>query len=63
MRHQQLDSAFPTVVRYIGIGLIVFWAIGRSIGLDVPESLLVAAAGMIGFKAVHKGGGNNDVKP
>lgn len=59
-RQQHLDELYPTVVRYVGIAVVVFYVIGRSVGLDVPDAILIAAAGMIGFKSV-KGGGNGGV--
>lgn len=55
-RQRKFDEVFPTVVRYLGVATVVFYGVGRSAGLDVPDSLLIAAAGMIGYKTVKSGG-------
>lgn len=58
-----LDSAFPTIVRYAGIGLVTFYAVGSSFGLQIPESVLIAATGLILYKNVAEGvknGGNGN---
>ena len=60
---QGLDAAFPTLVRYAGIGLVTFYAVGSSFGLEIPESVLIAATGLILYKAVAEGaknGGNGN---
>jgi hypothetical protein len=57
------DAAFPTIVRYVGIGIVVFYAVGSSVGLEIPESVLIAATGLILYKAVAEGsknGGNGN---
>lgn len=48
-----LDEWFPTVVRYMGVGLLVYAAVvdrGRT------PALIPTAAGMILFKSVYGGG-------
>ena len=57
------DDWFPTVVRYAGISLALFFAIGSAFGLRVPESVLIAATGLILYKTVSEGvknGGNGN---
>lgn len=52
-----LDVWFPTVVRYVGIGLLVYAALidkGRN------PALLPTAAGLILFKTVYGGGPPDD---
>ena len=56
------DAALPTLLRYLGAALIVFFAVGSSLGLQIPESVLIAATGLILYKAVADGtrnGGSN----
>ena len=67
------DAAFPTIVRYAGIALTVFYAVGSAFGLEIPESVLIAATGLILYKSVSEGvrnggsgngnGGKNDGSP
>ena len=57
---QAFDAAFPTIVRYVGIGIVVFYAVGSSFGLLIPESVLIAATGLILYKAVVGGNGNGN---
>jgi hypothetical protein len=59
---REFDRYFPTVVRYLGVGLILVFVGGALSGRDLPESILVAATGMILFKAV-KGGGEGNGNP
>ncbi len=57
----QLDAAFPTVVRYAGVVLMLALFGAMVTGLAEPASVvafLIPAAGMIGFKTVvGKGNG------
>lgn len=57
---RQLDAWFPTVVRYLGVGLMVS-LVGEAIfrHLEYP-SLIVAASGMILYKTVVQAGKNDD---
>lgn len=54
-RHD-FDSSFPTVVRYVGLGIMIYATL-----IDKIErpSLLVAATGMILFKTVLDGKDKN----
>lgn len=52
---QAFDSAFPTIVRYAGIGIVTFYAVGSAFGLLIPESVLIAATGLILYKNVAEG--------
>ena len=52
---KEFDEAFPTIVRYAGIGLVTFYAVGSSFGLQIPESVLIAATGLILYKNVAEG--------
>ena len=57
------DEWFPTVVRYVGVALAVFFAVGSASGLRIPESVLIAATGLILYKTVSEGvkhGGNGN---
>lgn len=52
-RQKRLDAWFPTVVRYVGIGLLVYAGLvdkGRN------PALIPTAAGMILFKTVYGSG-------
>lgn len=53
------DAAFPTLVRYVGIGIVVFFAVGSAFGLEIPESVLIAATGLILYKTVAANGSGN----
>ena len=57
---QQLDEAFPTLVRYTGLILVVVLVVAGlgGYGLTVIAPGFVAATGMILFKTV-KGAANN----
>ena len=59
---KSFDAAFPTIVRYVGIGIVVFFAVGSSFGLEIPESVLIAATGLILYKTVAANGGNGGGK-
>ena len=48
-----LDVWFPTVVRYAGVGLLIFAAV---IDRGKNPALIPTAAGMILFKTVYNGG-------
>lgn len=56
-RQKQFDDWHPTIARWLGMGLILFYAIGRTLNLPVPDALLIAAAGLIGYKSVKGNGG------
>lgn len=54
---KELDELFPTLVRYMGVGIIVVYVCAAFFGVHLPESILVAATGLILFKTV-RGNGN-----
>lgn len=63
-RRKTLDAAFPTVVRYAGVLIIVSLvanSIIRGNGLEYP-GLIVAATGMILYKTVRGENGNGNGK-
>ena len=49
----QLDDWFPTVVRYVGIALLVFACV---VDRGANPALIPAAMGLILFKTVYGGG-------
>lgn len=49
--HDSLDLWWPTVIRYAGLGIVIYETIWDKV--DRP-SLLVLAAGMMGLKEVVK---------
>lgn len=52
LSQQALDNWFPTVVRYLGLALMLFLVVGSVIGrVDFPAGF-VAATGMILYKSV-----------
>lgn len=57
---KEFDAVFPTIVRYVGIGLVVFFAVASSLGIHLPESILVAASGLILYKTVKGSNGNGN---
>jgi hypothetical protein len=57
---KQLDTLYPTLVRYAGLGIMGYTAIVHQ--LDRP-SLIVAAGGMILFKTIKGSGDSNSKKP
>jgi membrane protein DedA with SNARE-associated domain len=61
-RQKLLDLYFPTVVRYLGIALVVFYAGGSAFGAALPEGVLIAATGMILYKTVRGGGDDGPAK-
>lgn len=56
---KEWDEALPTLLRYLGAVLIVFYAVGSSFGLKIPESVLIAATGLILYKNVAGGGSDS----
>jgi hypothetical protein len=58
-RRKQLDDWFPTVVRYCGIGLMVYAGV---IDRGRTPALIPTATGMILFKTIY-GGGPPDKEP
>lgn len=54
---KELDDLFPTLVRYMGVGIIGVYVGAAFFGVHLPESILVAATGLILFKTV-RGNGN-----
>lgn len=57
---KQADDFFPTLVRYVGVGIIVAFVGASFIGVRLPESILVAASGCILYKTVKGGNGNGN---
>ena len=53
--NEYLNAYFPTIVRYLGLGLLVFLIVDIVLmdKVDHP-GLIVAATGMIGYKEVVK---------
>ena len=51
---EALDSWFPTLIRYIGVALIVYAAL---VDQGKNPALIPAATGMFFFKTVYGGGG------
>ena len=49
-----LDTWFPTVLRYVGLGLMIY---GAAIDRGANPALIPAATGMIFFKTVYRAGG------
>lgn len=55
-RREVMDAWFPTLIRYVGIGLIVYAAVfdqGRN------PALIPAATGMFFFKTIYGAGGRD----
>ena len=50
---RRLDKWFPTIVRYLGVGLLVYAAV---IDRGKNPALIPTAAGMILFKSVYGSG-------
>ncbi len=51
--YERFDAAFPTVVRYIGVGLLLGASIASGFGLYLEMApVFTAAAGAILFKSV-----------
>lgn len=50
---RSLDNWFPTIVRYAGVGLLIYAAV---IDKGQNPALIPTAAGMILFKTVYAGG-------
>lgn len=59
LSRKELDEYFPTLVRYMGIGVVVVYVGAALFGKHLPESILVAATGLILYKTV-RGNGNGD---
>lgn len=57
---KEFDAVFPTLVRYIGISLILLFAVATTFGVELPESILVAASGLILYKTVKGANGNGN---
>jgi len=56
---KRLDDWFPTVVRYLGVGLLVYAGV---VDKGANPALIPAAMGMILFKSVY-GSGPPDKEP
>lgn len=56
---RKLDDWFPTVVRYVGVGLLVYAGV---VDRGANPALIPAAMGMILFKTVY-GSGPPDKEP
>ena len=55
------DDWFPTLVRYVGVAMLIFYAVASAFGIRIPESVLIAGTGMTLYKTVSEGvknGGN-----
>jgi len=59
-RRQALDDLFPTLVRYVGLGVMVYETLVDKV--ERPH-LIVAATGMILFKTVLSGGRTDGEDP
>ncbi len=53
------DSAYPTIIRYLGLALAVAYFVGRALGVELPDSSLIAATGMTLYKNIVHAGSNN----
>lgn len=62
MKRQQLDDAFPTVVRYVGVALAIVIVVAGIMGVGGANiaSLGVLALGMILYKTVKGAAGNDN---
>ena len=59
LSQKALDKWFPTLVRYLGVGLLVYAAV---VDKGQNPALIPTAAGMILFKTVYNGGPPRDEK-
>lgn len=53
---EQLDEWFPTLIRYVGVGLIIYAAV---VDRGHNPALIPAATGMFFFKTIYGGGGKD----
>lgn len=55
-KRRSWDAAFPTVVRYCGVVLMIVLVVNAIIGRLEYPALIIAASGMILYKTIHDGG-------
>lgn len=57
-KQKVLDEIFPTIVRYVGVGLMITLVIFSILGSTDYPSAYIAAAGMILYKTVKQAANN-----